>query len=210
MYLGKATMNQLLEPDLTVKGEIGFCLKYAREMFGIPAKYSNAITAWNNSDKKSGHPPKHLAVPCWFSWGKDGHVVVQIPGRGYYSSPMNKGESKFIFSSITAVESFLGAKYLGWSTDINGIKVVGDGMLPYEELLYKYNESEKALRNREKEADLLKYKLSESEKALRNREKQAEGFVKEIADLRKALVNGDGFRQEDRETLNTIKKGLNL
>lgn len=117
--------KQLKQPNLSTKGTIGFCLKYARNVFNIPAKYPTAWKAWQNGKQhKTKDYPKNVSIPLWFDWKTDGHVVIAVPNKGLYSSPMNSSESKHIFKSISEVESFLGAKYVGWTEDINDVKVV--------------------------------------------------------------------------------------
>lgn len=121
-------MQQLIQPTLPGKGIVGECLVYARSLYGIGPKYLTALKGWQGAQyKSSGSPPTDVSVPLWFSWKTDGHVVVQVPGKGLYSSPMKAGENYHIFSSIASVESYLGAKYLGWSEDINDVRVVTEG-----------------------------------------------------------------------------------
>jgi hypothetical protein len=53
-----------------------------------------------------------------------GHVTVNVPGHGIYSSPYQKGTSHAVMSSIAEVEKHYGVKYLGWTEDLNGVRVV--------------------------------------------------------------------------------------
>lgn len=123
-------MIQLIEPDLTAKGTIGNCLRYARNVFKQPAKYP---TAWSNWDaSKTKHRDRNypqLSVPLWFSYfqnGKNmGHVVVYVPGKGFYSSPWQKGTTHAVLSSIAEIERIYHCNYVGWTEDIEGTKVVG-------------------------------------------------------------------------------------
>lgn len=128
-------MKQLIEPNLPGKGTIGRCLQYVRERFGIPAKYLTAAEARLHVEQHLGPPPTDVKVFLWFRWKTDDHVVINAPGVGLYSSPMKAGEDYHLFSSIASVEKFLGAKYLYWSPDVNGVKVAEeDDMLTPSQL----------------------------------------------------------------------------
>lgn len=142
--------EQLRQPSLSIKGTMGLCLVYAREVFGVKNVYQTAWLAWTATQYKHrdrNFPP--VAVPCWFSWyghvggsyGNWGHVVVAVPGKGFYSSPIHSGKTNEIFSSIEAVEKALGAKFQGWSEDINNVRVVAlkeEPMATRQEIIYAF------------------------------------------------------------------------
>lgn len=115
--------EQLIQPNLSVVGAEGLCLVYAREIFGVAAKYPTAASAWANSKYQHAGvaPPTDAAVPVWFSWETDGHVAVSVPNKGIYSTSA-KGDT--IFPNVQAVAEFIGGNYLGFSEDINGVRVV--------------------------------------------------------------------------------------
>lgn len=109
----------------------GWCLRHARRVFNIPLKagYGFAWEAWNKTTQRftSRTLPKDVAVPVWFEWTGTvsgvrknwGHVVVNFPGRGLLSTPLS-GHGQKWYATIADVERALGAKYAGWSLDING------------------------------------------------------------------------------------------
>lgn len=122
--------EQLIQPDLNVQGQDDECLVYVREVFGAPPKYSTATVGWQNLQyPHTGNPPNN-AVPIWFSWTGTingvtqnyGHVAVWANGKIYSTS----AQGDKTFNSIQALVSYMGGdiKYLGWSEDINGVRVV--------------------------------------------------------------------------------------
>lgn len=121
--------TQLIQPNLNVTGQIGWCLQYARQMFGRPPVEDSAWNAWLRATKHTDRNyPRDVAVPLWFSYFtggvNKGHVVVAVPGKGLYSSPWQLGTTHAVLSSIEEVEQKYGAKYVGWSEDISGAKVI--------------------------------------------------------------------------------------
>lgn len=102
------------------------CLVDVRNSFGIPPKFPTAIAAWNNStalNHPNEQPPVNNIVPVFFSYnGPDGHVALWYKGTIYSSS--TKGLQKF--TSIQALINWMGEgfKYLGWSEELNGERIV--------------------------------------------------------------------------------------
>lgn len=118
--------RQLKQPDLSVKGISGFCLNYARRVFGVGAKYPNAWKAWENTKyKHKDRKLPNVSVPVWFSYKRGGvnlgHVAVNVPGRGLYTSPI--GGKSFYRSLADFEHAVSNCKYVGWSEDINGVRV---------------------------------------------------------------------------------------
>lgn len=126
--------KQLVQPDLSVKEAAGNCLIFSRKVFGAPAGIPSAREGWDFTKFK--HADRNLpnvSVPVWFdhigTYGKPperknwGHVAVYIPGRGVLSSPTS-GFGQRWFTSIEQLEKVMPAKYIGWSEDINGKRVV--------------------------------------------------------------------------------------
>lgn len=121
--------KQLVQPNLNQTGVIGGCLAYAREMFGAPGGVTYAWEAWENAKYKyeASDLPTDAAVLMWYSYTVDGknegHVTVNVPGKGIYSSPYAKDTSHAVVGSIADVERIYGVTYVGWSEDINGVRV---------------------------------------------------------------------------------------
>lgn len=114
--------RQLRAPNLKTVGKSGYCLVYARSVFGVGSKWATAALAWANASyKHTGNPPNDASVPVWFKYGKDGHVAVSVPGKGVYSTT---AQGVKVFKTVAECASYVKATYLGWSEDINGVRVV--------------------------------------------------------------------------------------
>lgn len=128
---------QLVTPNAGVEDYAGFCLRFTQSVFGAPAQHNSAWEAWEATQYKHSvaEPLPDVAVILWMehygSYGEPpvyenwGHVVTFIPGQGFLSSPVGAlgtyGQSWF--ATIEQVEQTFNAKYVGWSEDINGLRV---------------------------------------------------------------------------------------
>lgn len=119
-------MRQLIAPNLSTTGKVGLCLAYARQVFGVGAVYPTAWQGWLNVKyRHTDAIPGDVAVPLWFSGaGGAGHVAIHVPGKGIYSSPYKSGQAYAVLSSIAEIERIYKVKYVGWSEDINNVRVV--------------------------------------------------------------------------------------
>lgn len=120
--------EQLVAPNLGTVGRYGWCLEYARKVFGAPVVEPTAWRGWENAKHK--HANRNLpnvAVPLWFDYWQSGtrygHVVVYVPNRGYFSSPYNHTSNYAVLGSIQEVERIYGCVYVGWSEDISNVRV---------------------------------------------------------------------------------------
>lgn len=194
--------EQLRKPDLTVKDKMGYCLRYARSVFSINPKYYTARIAWDKANYKHyGTRPTNVAVPVWYSWkatldGKYqdwGHVAINVPGKGVYSSPIRSSQvakGYAIYKTPESLGSALGAKYLGWSEDINGVRVVrGEEMYKnktaqqWYELYVKWRGYRDVWAERAKNAE---QKLAEALVSL-SKSKTEEEYLKVQDELKKTL-----------------------
>lgn len=131
-------MRQLVQPDLSVVGYIEDCLKYADNVAGLAGGEQTAHLGWLNTQfPHEDAIPTDVAVPCWFDYfsGPDnlGHVVWSVPGQGFYSSPYNKPSGHNVLNSIAQIEQLYSCKYVGWSEDISGLKVVEGGNMTHQQ-----------------------------------------------------------------------------
>lgn len=126
------TWVQVTRPDTTAQDAAGWCLRHTQKVYHAPAMYPTARVAWDNQIGRRFDPiPANVSVPVWFDhWGtyggitaNFGHVVAWVPGRGYYSSP-GWGYGGQWFKNIGEIERYFNAKYLGWSTHMNGKQIV--------------------------------------------------------------------------------------
>lgn len=121
--------TQLVTPDLTVKDGAGWCLRFTQTVWGAPARYESAWQAWEATEHKHTDALPDVAVPVWFEhWGNYGyyanwgHVVSYVPGMGFLSSPTS-GVGQVWLPDIASVERTFNSKYVGWTEDINGLRV---------------------------------------------------------------------------------------
>jgi hypothetical protein len=126
--------KQLIKPNIKINETAGWCLQYARRVFGRPAVEPTAWAAWQASKFKHQDRkfPSGVAVPVWFNWWGDvgsgryqyGHVAVRMPDGKVWSSPLT-GNGRAWFNSVDdLVRAFGGGmKYVGWSEDISGARV---------------------------------------------------------------------------------------
>jgi hypothetical protein len=130
-------MTQLVQPNLTFIGEAGECLHYAGMVFGISSGPDTAWEAWQQTTKKhlDQNFPSGVSFPVWFSGaGGAGHVCVFTP-KGIYSSPWDFQTGHQVWTSISQVEQKYGVKYVGWSEDIEGKKVIKEDIVLDQEHL---------------------------------------------------------------------------
>jgi len=131
-------MIQLVEPNLNTVGTSGWCLAYAQNMFGAPAIEPNAWSAWLNTQYKHAEGLPNVAVPCWFDGADgEGHVVVYVPSQGFYSSPYNTSTTHAVLSSIAEVERIYGVGYVGWSEDIETLRVAKENKVASQDQVDK-------------------------------------------------------------------------
>lgn len=118
--------QQLIQPNLSIIGQNGDCLVYVRDVFEIAAKYLTATIAWQNTQYPHAgeQPPSNNAVPIWFSLtsNADGHVAVWDKGTIYTTT----AQGDMTFNNIQALMDYIneGIVYLGWSEDIDNVRVV--------------------------------------------------------------------------------------
>jgi hypothetical protein len=137
--------QSLVDVNLNTTSDPGWCLAFAKDAVGAPGGVPTARAAWDNAvDKHWGdyNLPDSVVAVFW-SWVGDlgegpldyGHVCIWVPGRGLFSSPKrwSDGNGSAWYGSIDEVSNWLGASYLGWSSDLNGLQLsqwVGDNPVP--------------------------------------------------------------------------------
>lgn len=119
----QATSNAAAQVRQASQDWTGWCLKFCRIMYGVAAKWPDAITAWNQAKYKhtTGVPPKGALV--FWAVGKFGHIAIS-DGGGYVYSTDIKRRGKVDRVPITYVTSHWNATYRGWTEDINGVRVI--------------------------------------------------------------------------------------
>lgn len=131
------TWKALVAPRKDTRDYPGMCLRFSQTFFGAPVNYPDAWTAWQNQKFRhdASEPLPDVPVLLWFEhWGTYGdpptyknwgHVAPYVPGDAIYSSPAtwNAGWSQSRFATISDLERALNCRYVGWSEDLNGLRI---------------------------------------------------------------------------------------
>jgi len=102
--------------------EVGMCLRYVRQVYGIAAKYDDADEAWRNVNARhAGDRAAPAGAPVWYTGGF-GHVAVSLGGGRIWStdypSPGRCGETDLDWPTRQ-----WGHPYAGWSEDVNEVQI---------------------------------------------------------------------------------------
>jgi hypothetical protein len=141
--------TQLVTPDSTVKGAVGWCLSFQEDVYHTPHLYATAPNntaqyAWSQCQYRHIDQdfPDDVAVLVWWRYQNAGHVMTRYPDGTYYGSPWQLGTTQATVSSKSEVERLYSASgkypltYLGWSEDLAGTRIVK------QEEKYEMNDSQ--------------------------------------------------------------------
>ena len=107
--------------------DTGMCQKFVRDQcWRVPSLYGSAIDAWNGARYKhpgDRTPPK--GAPCYYRGGQYGHAVIHCHD-GIRSTDCKSG-GNVSDADLSWPEDAWGYDYLGWTEDINGVRVVTPG-----------------------------------------------------------------------------------
>ena len=100
----------------------GLCLQFTRTVFGVGARYPSAISAWEHATRRhTTAPPAGAVVPVFFrTLSPYRHVAVAL-GNGKVVS--TNGAAISLWSSVARVADVFRGPYLGWTEDLNGVRV---------------------------------------------------------------------------------------
>lgn len=105
----------------------GYCLIFAHDAFGVGAKYPSATSAWEHAVHK--HPetdPTKIprGVPVFWTGGSHGygHVAVSRGGGSCWTTDLIR-PGKVDVARIADVHARWGLTLVGWTEDINGVRV---------------------------------------------------------------------------------------
>lgn len=105
-------------------GFLGYCHRTCQNAWGLPAKYSSAIDAWNHVPKQHRHtdPSKaSIGAPHFFGGGQYGHVALQSDRIGIVISTDAPTPD---FIGEVRLDYFVkkwGKTYLGWASNYNDV-----------------------------------------------------------------------------------------
>lgn len=142
----------LVAPRLGTTDFPGMCLRFAQSFFGAPLAHRSAWHAWLATQRKHApsDPLPGVPVLLWFEhWGNYndglgpydgrpvgargnwGHVAIHVPGDAIYTSPLTgsaRGSQRY--ANIGQMASIMNLAYVGWSEDINGLRVAEPASAP--------------------------------------------------------------------------------
>ena len=102
------------------------CLMFVRSCYGVAAREPNAKKAWETA--KHRHATTNAAaipagVPVFWRTGTvNWHIAISIGGGRCYSTDIG-GKGKVGLIGITDLSRRWGATLLGWTEDLNGVRV---------------------------------------------------------------------------------------
>lgn len=104
---------------------VGYCLRTIRSLYGVPALYPDAETAWEQSDRKHRTSDPHnipWGVPVFWTNGGYGHIALSLGGnRCLTTDYVRTGELGV--APISALGPWCGGQLVGWSNDLNEVDV---------------------------------------------------------------------------------------
>ncbi len=114
------------QKDRRTNGWRGYCLKFSRMAAGAPGGTYDAVTAWKQAKYRhsTGTPPRGSFV--FWSGGRSGHghIAVSAGGGDVYSTDLHT--SDYVGRvPISLVHQRWGLKYLGWTEDVNRVRIEG-------------------------------------------------------------------------------------
>lgn len=123
--------RQKYTPNVKIRAQRGWCLKYIDDAGKAPRRTANAAIAASVEAKakrlRLTVPPKNVWVVGYLSLvGQPGHVFfMKYKGDGKYEIRDSETQSgaRSVYTSVNSVLSWYGAyspKYLGWSTHCDG------------------------------------------------------------------------------------------
>lgn len=105
----------------------GYCLQWVRSCFNVGSLYYDAAEGWDRARYK--HRVNHgkavpRGVPVWWTGGSSGHGHIALSvGDGYCLSTDAGGAGKVAKVSIDDLTRRWGIHLVGWSEDINAVRV---------------------------------------------------------------------------------------
>lgn len=111
---------------------VGYCLRWVREQWEVGPLAASAIEAWNIARWKhpgDRHPP--TGAPTYYAGGRYGHITFHCPRRhlGVRSTDCFSS-GRVSDTDIGWTERTWGYRYLGWTEDLNGVRVIEEDDMP--------------------------------------------------------------------------------
>ncbi len=109
-----------------IPGGAGWCKRETRTAYNVPSDGSNDATeAWSRTKRRHSTatvPPRGAIV--WWTGGRNGHGHVAISqGGGFIRSTDLPISGRWGTAKLSDPERLWGLRYVGWSEDIEGVRV---------------------------------------------------------------------------------------
>jgi hypothetical protein len=99
------------------------CLRFVRNVFGLPPGEPTAIAAWHEArSKHKGDSQPPPGVPVFWSGGGPGHVAVSV-GNGWVVTSDFPSAGHVTKVPISLLDAAWHLRYLGWTDDLEGVRV---------------------------------------------------------------------------------------
>lgn len=109
----------------TLPAEAGWCLKYCRIQYDIPAKYATAYLSAIHADPQPTAPPAGSALywrnPSW-QRSTAGHIAI-ADGQGNCWTTDYRRTGRFDLVDADLIRSGWGLEYMGWSWTVNDVVI---------------------------------------------------------------------------------------
>lgn len=110
---------------------VGYCLRTVRSLYGVPALYPDAETAWEEADRK--HEVAMSAVPdftpVWWTNGRYGHVAIKLPRMRALTTDYVRSGYLGV-APLASLGPWCGGRFRGWTNDVNRVDVWEAGEPP--------------------------------------------------------------------------------
>lgn len=111
-------------------GYPGMCLLWVRLVFGVPKVFDDAFKAWTGAQfKHPADPDPPASVPVFFEPSSNGlgHITYSLGGRRVRTT--NSVTGKIYNTTIDHIATKWGQAYLGWTEDLNGVRIFNPGIV---------------------------------------------------------------------------------
>lgn len=103
----------------------GMCLNFVRTCFNIAPLYASAYAAWTHAQHRHvGDRTPPVGVPLFWKGGSHGYGHIALSaGNGLCWSSDVRRTGYVDLVKISSIETAWGQEYLGWSEDLNGVRI---------------------------------------------------------------------------------------
>jgi hypothetical protein len=97
------------------------CLKHIRLICGVAARYPDAKTAWARARSRHTDRNPPAGFPVFFLGGTHGHIALSLGGGKIRTTDWPR--ARVGTTTIAELERRWRYRYVGWSEDLNGVRL---------------------------------------------------------------------------------------